>query len=621
MMMRFVNPRRWPPLAAIIFAAALFLTPVSPVDAQLADPRLAQPEAATGGTATSGTMVSASHHMIVSANPLASDAGREILRAGGSAVDAAIAVQMVLTLVEPQSSGLGGGAFLVHWNAKNEAIESIDGRETAPLAARPDRFLLPNGEPRPFDDLASSPLSVGVPGVLRALELAHRKHGKLPWARLFEPAIALAENGFAVSPRLSALLIAQGASFFNPAARALYFDDGQVARPAGYQLKNPALAATLRTIAGQGADAFYLGSLANAILWTLQDKAGPDKIGAPVDMTLADLAGYQAKIRDPLCPHFRGFKVCSVGAPSSGGITMGMVLGMFDNAHAPVAATSSGAAAAAQSTEPLPVLRDHLSDIALLAEAEKLAYADRDQFIADPDFVAQTANLLDPTYLAERAKLIDPAHPIAKARPGSPPYKASSLFGLDATVEQSGTSHISIVDDDGNALAMTTSVQTAFGSGLMVGGFLLNCELTDFSFKFADANANPIANRIEGGKRPRSSMAPTIILDPAGQLFAVLGSPGGSNIILYNLKAIVCLIEWHCSVELSASLPNFGSRNGPFEVERGTLAQSGLGAAFTASGSTVTPIEMTSGLAIIERRDGHFEGSADPRREGTALGD
>ena len=578
----------------------LFLL-ASPAASQLApDPKQAAPEAATGVAAK--PMVVASRHMVVAANPYAAAAGLDILRAGGAAVDATIAVQMVLGLVEPQSSGLGGGAFLVHWDAKSRALTAIDGRETAPRAAKPDRFLLPSGQPRAFDEVTASPLSVGVPGVVRALGLAHQRHGKLPWARLFESAIALAENGFTVSPRLSALLAAQGAKSFNDAARKLYFDDAGQARPAGSVLTNPALAATLRTLAAQGAQAFYEGALPAAIIATLSN-----------DMTLEDFTQYAAKDRDPVCPPFRGYKLCSIGPPSSGGITVGMALGLLEAKLEPTPNPAKPAGTNA-------VLQNEIGEIRLLIEAEKLAFADRDRYIADPDFVAQ-ANLLDPAYLAERARLIDPAHPMKKALPGTPPLKSGSRFGVDATVEQPGTSHISILDDDGNAVSMTTTIQTAFGSGIMAGGFLLNSELTDFSFKPTDEAGVAIANRIEGGKRPRSSMAPTIILDRKGDLFAVLGSPGGSSIILYNVKAIVCLIDWACSVEQAASLPTFGSRNGPVEVEAGTAAQTGLGIALTASGSTVTSVDMTSGLGIIERLGGQIEGAADPRREGAALGD
>jgi gamma-glutamyltranspeptidase / glutathione hydrolase len=606
-------------IGAIIGVVALA---INPAIGQLLDSRLAEPEIATVRIAKPATV--SQRHMIVTANAYATAAGLEILRAGGSAVDAGIAAQWVLALVEPQSSGLGGGAFLVHWDAKTKAVDSIDGRETAPLAARPDRFLGADGNPRAFRDLVSQPAVVGVPGVVRAMALAHERHGKLPWASLFAPAITLADSGFVVSPRLSALLTAQGAGYFNNEARSLYFDEAGRAVNAGTVLRNTKLAAAFRAIADYGADAFYSGQIVDEIITQLATASA-----GGTDMTREDLASYRAKVRDPVCPRYRSFQICSMAAPSSGGITTGLALGLLEAARSRGQPELADPALKGSGDD---TLRTHAADIALIIEAEKLAYADRDQFIADPDFSAQTADLLDPAYVAERAKLIDPSHPAPKVEPGTPPLKTGALggsahatslamFGADATVEQPGTSHMSVIDDDGNALGITTSVQTAFGSGIMASGFLLNSQLTDFSFRPVDAKGLPIANRVEGGKRPRSSMAPTIILNADGQPFAVLGSPGGSRIILYNLKAIVCLIDWDCDVERAASLANFGSRNGPLEVERGTAAHAELGPALSAAGHAISVVDMTSGLAIIVRRNGHLEGAADPRREGIAMGD
>ena len=570
------------------------------------------------GLTTVKPEVFASHHMVVAANPLAVEAGRQMLRAGGSAIDAAIAVQMVLNLVEPEFSGLGGGAFILTFDAKTKTLASIDGRETAPSAAKSDRFLLPDGKERPFPEAVNCGLSVGVPGVLRALALAHQRGGKLPWKQLFEPAIALADNGFAVSRLLARLLAAQGPDGFNAEARAYFFDAAGKPREAGETLKSPALAATLRAIAAGGPDAFYKGPIADRILAALT--AAPR---VPGDMTAADLAGYQAKPRDPVCQPYRGFKVCGMGPPSSGGTTVGMVLAML-------AANQIGpldAAAGADRGKGSPDVFMHLlpgetlRPALLIGEAEKLAYADRDQYLADPDFVPQAPGLLDAAYLAARAKLIDPAHPLAKALPGTPPLRAGWLYGTDATNEHAGTSHVSIIDDDGNALSMTTTIETAFGSRLMAGGFLLNNELTDFSFNPIDDKGWPIANRVEAGKRPRSSMAPTIILGPDGNVFAVLGAPGGSRIILYDVKAIVCLIDWGCDAEQAADAPTFGSRNGPFEVEQGTPAETVLGPLLAAAGETVKAGDMNTGMHIILRRDGKLEGGADMRREGVALGD
>ena len=599
---------------AITILALLIPTPVLAADATK-DQKQAAPEIATPGAVK--PLVIAQKHMVVAANPYAANAGLAILRQGGSAVDAAIATQVVLNLVEPQSSGIGGGAFLLTYDAKTGQVGSIDGREAAPAAAKPDRFLTPDGKPLEFDAAANSGLSTGVPGVVSALALAHRQHGKLAWSKLFEPAIALAEAGFVVSPRLATLLAAQGPEGFNAEAKALYFDAAGKPRQAGETLKNPSFAATLRALAAGGTDAFYKGELAKQMLVTLA--AAPR---VPGDMTAADLSSYAAMERGPVCIGFRGYKVCGMGPPSSGGTAVAMILGMVQAAGA--ATMDAPAALGSPSTGLAELLETPAKTVNLaltIAEAEKLAYADRDQYIADPDFVPQPATLLDPGYLTSRAKLIDLAHPMAKATPGTPPLKTGLLYGVDATDEHAGTSHISIVDDDGNAVSMTTSIETAFGSRLMAGGFLLNNQLTDFSFKPTDDKGWPIANRVEPGKRPRSSMAPTIILGPDGNLFAVLGAPGGSRIILYDVKAIACLIEWHCNAEEAADLPGFGSRNGPFEVEQGTTAETILGPLAAARGETVKAVDMNTGVHIIVRRDGHLEGGADHRREGVALGD
>lgn len=595
-------------LAVLFGAAALFAMPACAQQPAI-DQKQAAPEAATGSAIK--PLVIAHRHMVVAANPYAAEAGREILRAGGSAVDAAIAVQMVLNLVEPQSSGIGGGAFILTFNAKSAAIESIDGRETAPSAARPDRFLLSDGKERGFDEAVNSGLSVGVPGALAALKLAHERGGKLPWRQLFEPAIRLATNGFAVSPRLAKLLADQGPDGFNIEAKAYFFDANGQPRKAGDALKNPQLATSLRAIADGGPEVFYKGALAAQILATL--KLAPHVAS---DMAPSDLAGYTAKVREPVCVSYRGARVCGMGPPSSGGTAIAMTLGML-GAHD----LTLGVSPIGGNPDALLQVPAAVHSAILIAEAEKLAFADRDQYIADPDFVPQPSTLTDPAYLAARGKLIDPAHPVVHALPGTPPLRAGLLYGTDATVEHSGTSHISIVDDDGNAIAMTTSIETVFGSRLMAGGFLLNNQLTDFSFRPVDDKGWPIANRVEPGKRPRSSMAPTIILGPNGSLSAVLGAPGGSRIILYDVKAIVCLIDWHCDAEEAADLPSFGSRNGPFEVEQGTSAESALGPLAAEAGEAIKAVEMNSGVHIIVRHSGTLEGGADRRREGVALGD
>ncbi len=554
------------------------------------------PEAATG--APSKALVVARRHMVSAANRHAAEAGREMLRKGGSAVDAAIATQLVLGLAEPQSSGLGGGAFIVHWNNRAKKLETWDGRERAPAAARPDRFLV-DGKPLPFDTAVHSGLSAGVPGLARLLETVHREHGKLPWADLFAPAVRLAEAGFEVSPRLNLLLRWQGAGNFAPAARAFFFDEAGSARPAGYVLKNPDYAATLKAIAARGADAFYSGVIAEKIVAAVRD--APHAAGG---LTLDDLASYVVEKRAPLCFTYRRHNVCGMGPPSSGGMAVAQTLELiepFDLGQKPSDAMSGRA-------------------MHLIAEAEKLAYADRDRYVADPAFVTVPTGLLDRAYLETRRTLIDPARAMPPPPPGTPPGILRQSFGVDATLESAGTSHISVIDRDGNALAMTTTIEGAFGSRLWAAGFLLNNELTDFSFRSEDDLGRPVANRVEGNKRPRSSMAPTIVFDEAGEVEAVLGSPGGAWIILYVVKALVALLDWHMDAQEAAALQNFGSRGGSFEIEIGWPA-AWRALQMAGFGQSVTPDLMTSGLHIIVARDGRLEGGADPRREGAAMGD
>jgi gamma-glutamyltranspeptidase/glutathione hydrolase len=554
------------------------------------------PEAASG--TTTKPLVIAQRHMVVAAEPLAAEAGREILRQGGSAADAAVATELVLGLVEPQSSGLGGGAFLVYWDAKSRTLATFDGRETAPAAAKPDRFMR-DGKPMQFEQAVRSGLSVGVPGTVRTLEAVHRRYGKLPWAALFAPAIKLAENGFPVSPRLSVLLNASRPENFSPAARAYFFDESGKPRAVGTLLKNPEYAATLKTIAAKGADAFYSGAIADAVV-----KAVREAPSIPGDLTAADLSGYVAKERDPICVDYRARKVCGMGPPSSGELSVGTVLKLI---------------------EPFPQVQGASALMGppamhIIAEAEKLAFADRNRYIADPDQIAVPSGLIDDTYLAERRRLINPTKAMAKAEPGLPPGLAKKTFGKDFTNEVPGTTQVSIIDDDGNALSMTATIESAFGSHLWAAGFLLNNELTDFSFVPVDADGNVVANAVAGGKRPRSSMAPTIVLDAHGTPEIVTGSPGGSQIILYVVKTLVAMLDWGLDAQQAAALPNFGSQGGPFLME---YSPNFVWPAFemTAYGHAVTSTTMTSGVHTIMRRDGHLEGGADPRREGVALGD
>lgn len=567
------------------------------------------PEARSGWSARD--LATAKTYMVAAANPVAAEAGRDVLRKGGSAVDAAIAIQLVLGLVEPQSSGLGGGAFLVYWDAKANRMVSFDGRETAPAAARPDRFLVHN-RPMPFGAAVKSSLSIGVPGTVRLLEHVHKLHGKLAWEELFRPAIHLAEVGFRVSSRLFRLLKADAPTSFDSSARAYFFDARDAPWPEGFRLANPAYARTLRRIAAEGADAFYTGEIAHEIVAAASVAAGRGSL------SLDDLSAYRVIERPPVCVAYRLHKVCSMGPPSSGAHTIGQALGMldaFDLGTGPEAAMA-----------PAP--------LHLIGEALKLAFADRNWYLADPAFVDIPAGLLSPGYLAERRRLISPFRPMAAASPGRPPGLDTQAWGRDETHEASGTSHISIVDADGNAVAMTTTIESAFGSGRWAAGFLLNNELTDFSFR-PSRDGRPIANRVEPGKRPRSSMSPTIVLGPEGKPVLVTGSAGGAMIIPYVLKTIVGVVDWTLDAAAALALPNFAGRGRSFHIEE-PIAGGALRLRSQASPLSVlrTALELkpyglgvdfavfTSGTQLIIRReDGTLEGAADPRREGVALGD
>ncbi len=556
----------------------------------------AQPETSTGRTEQ--TLGTARHAMISTANTLASEAGREILRAGGSATDAAIAAQLVLGLVEPQSSGLGGGAFFLHWDNVSKSLTALDGRETAPATAAPDRFIR-DGKPVPFDQAVHSGLSIGTPGVARLIETAHRKYGKLAWAKLFETAIKLATDGFPVSQRLTFLLRWTGAEKFDASARAYFFDESGSARPRGFLLKNPAYAETLKALAAGSADAFYSGKTAEAV--AAAAKGAPRYAG---DLALSDLTAYTVKERAPVCAAYHAYKVCGMGPPSSGGVAIAQIFQLlepFDLGRGPEAALSTAA-------------------VHLIVEAEKLAYADRDRYLADPDFVPVPAGLTDPAYLSARRALINPTVAMPRPEAGVPPGLEKQAFGDDATFERAGTSHISVVDADGNTVAMTSTIEGAFGSGVMAAGFMLNNELTDFSFVPVGKDGRPAANRVEGGKRPRSSMAPTIAFDKNGDVFATLGSPGGSRIILYVTKTLVGLIDWQLDAQAASSLTNFGSMGGPVELEYdwNTVFRA---LKLRNYGHSINLDLLNSGINVIVRRNGILEGGSDPRREGAALGD
>jgi gamma-glutamyltranspeptidase/glutathione hydrolase len=535
--------------------------------------------------------------MLAAAHPLAVEAGYEILRRGGAAIDAAVAVQMVLNLVEPQSSGIGGGAFILHYSAAEAKLAAYDGRETAPAAARADRFIGADGQPLGFLDAVVGGKSVGAPGVLRALELAHARHGKLPWAELFQPAIRLAAEGFPLSPRLHNLLAWVRLPARDQAMRRMYYQEDDTPKPVGTLLKNPALADTLKAIATQGAIAFYVGEIARDIADKVRIAPNPG------DLSENDLAQYRAKQREPVCGPYRQWRVCGMPPPSSGGIAVLQVLGILQRL-APDGLPSDDSIHAAH----------------FIAEAERLAYADRERYLADADFVpVPLAGLIAPEYLAARAALVRRDRSLGHALAGTPPGAPLAGLADGASPELPSTSHLSIVDAAGNAVAMTSSIEFAFGSQQMVRGFLLNNQLTDFSF-VAGQGGKLVGNRIEPGKRPRSTMAPTMVFDRDGRLVLVLGSAGGNAIINHVAKTLVATLDWNMDIQQAIALPNFGSRNGPTELEHGTAAASWEGP-LRKLGHEVRLIDMTSGVHGIQRTQHGWSGGTDPRREGIARGD
>ncbi len=540
--------------------------------------------------------IGAKRFILAAAHPLAVEAGYDILRRGGTAIDAAVAVQMVLNLVEPQSSGIGGGAFILHYSAAEAKLSAYDGRETAPAAARADRFIGADGQPQKFLDAVVGGRSVGTPGALRALELAHAKYGKLPWAELFQPAIRLASQGFTLSPRLHSLLAWVRLPARDAAMRRMYYRDDDTPKPIGTLLKNPALADALRKIAAHGARAFYQGEIARDIARKVRNAPNPG------DLSESDLAHYRAKHREPVCGPYRQWKICGMPPPSSGGVAVLQVLGML------------------QRLAPDTLPSDPIGAAHLIAEAERLAYADRERYLADSDFVAvPLAGLMAPKYLDARAALVRPDRSLGRALPGTPPGAPLAELADDASPELASTSHLSVVDAEGNAVAMTTSIEFAFGSQQMVRGFLLNNQLTDFSF-VAQQDGKPVANRIEPGKRPRSAMAPTMVFDRDGKLVLALGSAGGSAIINHVVKTLVAALDQDMDIQQAIDLPNFGSRNGPTELEQGTAAAS-WAEPLRALGHEVRLIEMASGVHGIQRTRAGWSGGADSRREGVAKGE
>ena len=579
-----------------------------------------QPEIATGFTRKADVVTQ--KFAVAAANPLATQAGFDMLKAGGSAVDAAIAVQMVLGLVEPQSSGLGGGAFLLHGTAgdgatANAKVQAFDGRETAPAAATEDMLLNADGQPLAFHAAVVGGRSVGTPGVLRMLAQAHAQHGKLPWAKLFEPAMALANQGFAISPRLHAQLKADAYLRLDASARAYFYQANGEPHAIGHVLRNPELAVVLQRIASEGVQAFYSGEVAEAMVRKVQQHPSN-----PGRLALSDLANYQAKERTPVCfdhaAASRVYRVCGFPPPSSGAIAMGQILGMLQ--HTPASLMSSPTEAVDGAPDP--------RWLHLYTEASRLAFADRALYVADPDFApapsGEWQSLLAPAYLRERAKLIRPTA-MPQALPGVPVRAQRSSFAPMVEQPEYGTSHISIVDGYGNALAMTTTIEDAFGSRQMVKGFLLNNELTDFSFAPRDAQGRLVANRVQPNKRPRSSMSPTLVFDKAtGQLVMSVGSPGGAMIIHFTAKTLVGVLNWGLSPQQAIALPNFGSVGGPLVLEGGRFAPATL-AALRERGHEVRELALTSGLQAVvkQNRNGQnvWVSGADPRREGEVMGE
>ncbi len=610
-------PRRAAPwaLTAATAAAAALLSACSSPSLHYATPTL-EPEGSSGWTDKPGWATE--KFAVAAANPLATDAGYQVLKAGGSAVDAAIAVQLVLGLVEPQSSGIGGGAFLLH--AAGTKVEAYDGRETAPAAATETLFLKPDGTPMAFHDAVVGGRSVGTPGAIRMLELAHQEHGKLPWANLFTPAIQLADQGFKVSPRLHTMLSNEKFLSADPEARAYFYGADGKPLPVGHVLRNPAYAQVLRALARDGSKALHEGEVAQAIVQKVRSHAGN-----PGLLSTQDLAGYRPRKREALCHDWnipptpasataRSYRVCGFPPPGSGGIAVGQILGIL--AQTPAAAMPLDA-------QGLPTA----NWLHFYTEAARLAFADRGLYVADPDFVQAPGgnwqNLLDSQYLAERARLIG-AQSMKVAQPGNPVSVRSSYAPMAHQIEY-GTSHISIVDAQGNALAMTTTIEDQFGSRQMVKGFLLNNELTDFSMAPRTADGQPIANRVQPGKRPRSSMAPTLVFDKAtGQLLMSAGSPGGAQIIHYTAKTLWGVFGWGLTPQQAINLPNFSSLNGPSLLEEKRFPEATVNA-LRQRGAEVKEQQLTSGLQAITRGEAHGKtfwfGGADPRREGVVMGD
>ncbi len=589
----------------ILLSAALLLTAYHAVAQEAAD--AVQPEPATQGAfealspefasafeaKSAGLPVTASEWMVVAANPWAVQAGAGVLEQGGTAADALVAVQAVLGLVEPQSSGIGGGAFLVYYDAATDNLTTLDGRETAPLAATPRLFQDANGDPLKFFDAVVGGRSVGTPGTPALMADAHARWGVLTWADLFAPAMQLARDGFPVSPRLAGLIEADQERLSKFEETAAYFLPDGEPLAVGDMLVNEEYAETLKTIAFGGVETFYTGEIAQDIVEVVQNAPGN-----PGVLSALDLSIYAVRERPPVCAAFRSHDVCGMGPPSSGALTVGQILGMLDDYDLSAGPND-------------PNVRR------LIGDASRLGFADRGRYMADSDYVpVPVQGLVDPVYLAERGTLLSGDKALEEVVPGVPEFDHSLNWADDASIELPSTSHFVIVDAQGNVASMTTTIENGFGSRLMVRGFLLNNELTDFSFR-SHREGVPIANRVEPGKRPRSSMAPTIVMKDGSPVLAI-GSPGGSRIIGYVAESIIAHLDWGMDVQQAVSVPHAVNRFGTFDVEAGSAAEN-LDQALAAMGFEVNARALTSGLHAIAIGD-RLEGGADPRREGIAMG-
>ena len=581
----------------LAFAVFFILQPRT-VQSQQASDAVA-PEFFTGKTKKK--LVKSNSWMVAAANPYATKSGAQMIESGGNAVDAMVTVQLILGLVEPQSSGLGGGAFMVYWDAKNKKLTTFDGRETAPGVVDGKLFLSVEGKPMQFFDAVVGGRSVGTPGTLKLLKTVHEKYGRLPWKTVLQPAINLAKSGFKVSPRLNAL-ISKSAQFLYryETSRKYFLSEEGVPLFAGAILRNPAYAKTLEMVANQGIDVFYKGKIARDMVKAVQNARGN-----PGFLSMKDLADYKVIERNPVCASYREYDVCGMGPPSSGALTVGQILQLVEPFDLRKLGPSSAKA------------------WRIIGDASRLAFADRGRYMADADFVNMPKGLLNADYMRQRSQLLrqgNSALPKSQIKPGDPPVDHTmrfEKFSDDASLELPSTSHFSIVDKQGNVVSVTTTIENGFGSRLMVDGFLLNNELTDFSF-VPERGGYKVANRVEGGKRPRSSMSPTIIMKD-GKPIAALGSPGGSRIIGYVAKTIIAYIDWGMSIQQAIELPHLVNRFGTYDLEKGTTATA-LASGLQKLGYKTKSRNLNSGLHAIVIKDSGLEGGADPRREGLAIG-